>query len=873
VARSVIAAGTAIVGAKALLTKHMRHGVSALVLFVCFVLTSCGGTSSSLSPITPTPDFSLSVMPATLTLVVGAAGSKVSVLATAKNSFTGTVAIAIGGLPAGVTANPATLSLTPGIAQSTTLTAALGAAESAPTVTFKGTSGSLAHSVPLALAVQAAPDFSLSVAPATLTLVAGAAGSKVSVLATAKNSFTGTVAIAIGGLPAGVTANPATLSLTPGVAQSTTLTAALGAAESAPTVTFKGTSGSLAHSVPLALAVQAAPDFSLGVMPATLSLVAGADGSEVSVLATAKNSFTGTVAIAIGGLPAGVTANPATLSLTPGVAQSTTLTAALGAAESAPTVTFKGTSGSLAHSAPLALAVLAAPRIDAPDVTTYHNDVARDGLNAQETILTLSNVNSTLFGKIGFDTVDGLVDGEPLYLANVPVGDALHNALYVVTEHDSVYAFDADTGAQIWKTSILGSGETTSDARNCRQVTPEIGITSTPVIDRRQGTYGTLFTVGMSKDSSGVYHQRLHALDIVSGEEIAGSPTEIAASYPGKGDSSSGGNVVFEAKQYKERAALLALNGNIYLAFTSHCDIRPYTGWVMAYSESTLQQTQVINLTPNGSDGSIWMSGDGIAADSSGNLYFLDANGTFDTTFDKNGFPIEGDFGNAMIKLSTAGKLAVSDYFETYNTVKESEGDWDLGSGGELLLPDQTDAGGTVHHLVVGAGKDANIYLADRDNLGKFNASMPVDNNIYQEVTGAFLGSLFSTPAFFNGVLYYGAVGDALKAFPMTNAKLATSPSSRSALRFGYPGPTPSVSANGTTNGIVWALESSTSAPAVLHAYDASNLAHELYNSGQAANGRDSFGNGNKFITPLVVNGKVYVGTPTGVAVFGLLSP
>jgi hypothetical protein len=280
----------------------------------------------------------------------------------------------------------------------------------------------------------------------------------------------------------------------------------------------------------------------------------------------------------------------------------------------------------------------------------------------------------------------------------------------------------------------------------------------------------------------------------------------------------------------------------------------------------------VLDLTPNGSEGSIWMSGDGIAADSSGNLYFLDANGTFDTTFDANGFPSGNDFGNAMIKVSTSGKLAVADYFQTYNTVMESDEDEDLGSGGEILLPDQTVLG-VVHHLIVGAGKDSNIYLADRDNLGKFNAGPPIDTNIYQYVTGALSGQVFSTPAFFNSVLYYGAVGDNLKAFPMTNAKLANTASSQSAVSFPYPGTTPSVSANGTQNGIVWALESSMSAVGVLHAYDATSLAHELYNSGQAANGRDSFGNGNKFITPLIVNGKVYVGTQTGVAVFGLLAP
>ena len=590
--------------------------------------------------------------------------------------------------------------------------------------------------------------------------------------------------------------------------------------------------------------------------------------------AAAVNSFTGTVNVAITGLPAGVTASPATLSLAPGIAQTVTLTAAITAASSTSTVTFTGTSGSLTHTAPLALTVQGAQMTNAPDVATYHYDIARDGLNAQETILTPGNVNSTQFGKIGFDTVDGKVDAQPLYLANVVVGSQLHNVLYVASEHDSVYAFDADSGTQLWKTSILASGETTSDDHGCSQITPEIGITSTPVIDRKQGPNGTIFVVGMSKDASAKYHQRLHALDMTTGAEISGSPTEIAATYPGTGDNSQNGNVVFDPSQYAERAGLLLLNGNIYTGWTSHCDLGPYTGWVIGYSESTLQQTQLLNLTPNGHEGSIWMSGGGLAADSNGFIYILDANGTFDTTFDANGFPSKGDYGNAMVKLSTTGgKLAVADYFEMYNGVLESSEDTDLGSGGPLLLPDQTDASGIVHHLIVGAGKDRNIYLGDRDNLGKFNpATNPADNNIYQQVTGAMTGPVYSSPAYFNGVLYYSADGDSLKAFPLTNAQLATAPSSVSPTQFAHPGPTPTVSANGTQNGIVWALDSNLGSAGVLHAYDPTNLAHEFYNSTQAANGRDSYGNGNKFITPLVVNGKVYVGTQTGVAVFGLLS-
>jgi hypothetical protein len=721
-------------------------------------------------------------------------------------------------------------------------------------------------------------DFSLAASPASISLVVGGGGQQISVNAVPANGFTGIVNVAIAGLPAGVIAQPATLSLTPGTAQSVAVTAGASAVAGSVMVTFTGSSGALSHSATVAATFSAPPpDYTLTVSPASATIVGGAAGVAVNVTAAAVNSFAGTVAVGITGLPAGVTANPATLSLAPGVAQSITLTAGLNAAAATSTVTFTGISGGISHSAALALTVQTAPMTNAPDVTTYHYDVARDGLNAKETILTQANVNSVQFGKIGFDAVDGKVDAQPLYLANVAIGSQsggqLRNVLYVATEHDSVFAFDADSGAQIWKTSILGTGETTSDNHGCSQITPEIGITSTPVIDRKQGPNGTIFTVGMSKDASGKYHQRLHALDVTTGAEISGSPTEIAASYPGTGDNTQNGNVVFDPSQYAERAALLLLNGNIYMGWTSHCDQGLYTGWVMAYSESTLQQTQVLNVTPNGQEGSIWMSGGGMAADGNGFVYFLDANGTFDTTFDVNGFPTKSDYGNAMVKLSTSGKLGVVDYFETFNTNAESAADIDLGSGGPLLLPDQTDANGRVFHLIVGAGKDRNIYLADRDNMGKFNfANMPVDDsNIYQELRGAMAGQVYSTPAYFNGVLYYAADGDTLKAFPLTNAKLATTPSSQSAVTFSHPGPTPSISANGTQDGIVWALESGLSNPGVLHAYDPANLAHEFYNNTQAANGRDSFGNGNKFITPVIVNGKVYVGTQNGVAVFGLL--
>ena len=498
------------------------------------------------------------------------------------------------------------------------------------------------------------------------------------------------------------------------------------------------------------------------------------------------------------------------------------------------------------------------------DIITYHDDNSRTGQNLNETALTLANVKSATFGKKGEFTVDGKVDAQPLYLSQVTIGGQKKNVLYVATEHGSVYAFDADsingtTAAFLWKTSTLGSGETTSDNRGCDQVSPEIGITATPIIDRSRNA---IYVVAMSKNGSN-YFQRLHALDLSTGNELFGGPKTITATYPGTGDNSSGGNVVFDPKQYKERPGLLHISGTIYTTWSSHCDIRPYTSWVMAFSADTLAQSSVLNLVPNGSEGGLWMSGTAPAADSAGNIYFLVGNVTFDTTLNAQGFPVNGDCGNCFVKLSTGGALALADYFTMHNTISESNADADLGSGGALVLPDLLDAGGNTKHLAVGSGKDALIYVVDRDSMGKFNAST---DQIYQEISGQLGGGVYSMPAYFNGTVYYGAVGDALKAFPVASAKLASTPSSQSTHHFTYPGATPSISANGTNNGIVWAADNA----GILYAFDAANLSTELYDSNQAANNRDHF-TGNKFITPMVANGKVYVGTPASVAVFGPL--
>lgn len=501
-----------------------------------------------------------------------------------------------------------------------------------------------------------------------------------------------------------------------------------------------------------------------------------------------------------------------------------------------------------------------------PSVLTWHNDNARTGQNLQEAILTPSNVNATTFGRLFTIPVDGKVDAQPLYVPSLALpGKGTHNVLFVVTEHDSAYAFDADNGATLWQVSMTGANESTSDPVGCSQVTPEIGITSTPVIDPGSGPNGTIYLVAMTKDGSGKYHQRLHGLNLTTGAEQFGGPVEIQAVYAGAGVEEGGASQAFDPKQHVERAALTLVNGVVYTAWSSHCDDPPYTSWVIGYGESSLAQAAVLNLTPNGDDGGIWQSGAGLAADNQGNLYLLLGNGTFDVALNANGFPSRGDYGNGFVKISTAGGLAVADYFTMYNAVAESNADEDLGSGGPMVLPALNDSNGNSRLLAVGAGKDGNIYVVDQNNMGKFSAS---SNNIYQEMTGALTG-VYSSPAWFNGTLYYGSGGNHLQAFPFANGAFGGA-SSQSAISFGFPGATPSVSANGSGNGIVWAAENG--AAAVLHAFDAGNLGNELYNSDQAANGRDNFGSGNTFIVPTVVNGKVYVGTTNGVGVFGLLS-
>ena len=491
------------------------------------------------------------------------------------------------------------------------------------------------------------------------------------------------------------------------------------------------------------------------------------------------------------------------------------------------------------------------------NVLTYQYDNSRVGANAHEVVLTTANVNANQFGKLFSQPVDGYVYGQPLYLAGVTIpGKGVHNVVYAVTEHDSVYAFDADTNtAPFWQDSFINpsAGVTTVPAGDtgCGQIAPEIGITSTPVIDAQSGT---IFVVAMTKES-GAYVQRLHALDVATGAERSGSPVAIEASYPGTGE--GGATLVFNPKNYKQRPGLLLLNGVLYTAWSSHCDIGPYHGWIIGYDAQSLNQVTVYNSTPNGNEGSFWAGGAAPAADSAGNVYVVSANGDFDYA---SGGP---DLGESYIKLASSGGLRVADYFTPFNYADLNAHDVDTGSAGVALLGDE--AGSSAHpHLMTGAGKEGRIYLLDRDNLGKLRSGS--DSQIVGSIPGA-VGGLFGNPAYFNKSVYFCGSGDSLKAFAVSNAEMTTSPASQSSIKFGYPGCVPTISASGTSNGIAWVLDPG----GALRAYDAANLANELYDSNQNQ-GRDALGGSVKFSAPMVANGKVYAGTQDSIRVYGLLS-
>ncbi len=493
-------------------------------------------------------------------------------------------------------------------------------------------------------------------------------------------------------------------------------------------------------------------------------------------------------------------------------------------------------------------------------IFTYKYDNARTGQYLTEGTLTPANVNMSQFGKKFTFNVDGYVYAQPLYVQGVTMAaGGTYNAVYVATEHDSVYAFDADgdVTTPLWQVSFInpGAGITTVPTGDVGSpIYPEVGITSTPVIDPSSGT---IYVEATTKEN-GLYFHRLHALDLTSGAEKFGGPAVISGSVPGNGSGNDGaGNVPFQPKLELQRSALLLLNGNIYIAFASYGDFGEFHGWIFAYNAANLSQAGIWNSTPNGQDGGIWQGGGGLAADSAGSIYGITGNGSAD----------QGpDYGDSFLRLTFAsGAFTVDDYFTPFNQQYLSTYDVDVGSGGPLILPDQP---GSFPHLITGAGKEGTIYLLDRDNLGKYSTSV---DNVVQEIANALGSSTsdnnFCTPSYWQGRVYYFGSSDVGKAFSLSGGLLSTTPESESSLNYGFPGATTVISANGTSNGILWALERNGNE---LHAYDATNLANELYNSGQAG-ARDSLGTVIRFTVPLVANGRVYVGTKSTLVVYGLL--
>jgi hypothetical protein len=510
------------------------------------------------------------------------------------------------------------------------------------------------------------------------------------------------------------------------------------------------------------------------------------------------------------------------------------------------------------------LSIIASSAAGQVSVTTEHNDISRTGQNASETFLTPSNVTSKYFGKLFTQSVDGLVVAQPLYMPGVAIpGAGTHNVVYVATQHDSVFAFDADNNqgsnaSPLWTTSFINPNtaiatESSTD-QGCGPQTgyKEIGIMGTPVIDPATDT---LYVVAKTNEG-GSYVFRLHALDITTGEERAGGGVAITGSVV----NSFGVSVPFVTKYQAQRPGLLLLNGNIFIGFGSNgCDYKAH-GWVFSYDASSLQQTGVFNTTPDVKEGgSVWQSGAGLAGDSAGNVYFATAAvGDFDAN--TGGM----DFGDTVLKMNLAnGWLDWADYFTPSDQSFLNTNDLDLGSGGVVLLPDQQSA---TPHLLLAAGKEGVIYLVNRDNMGQFNSTM---DNVVQEISTA-IGQIYSIPVYWNGTVYYvGGQNHPMQAYALSNGVLSSSPVAQS-IQIGPRG-LPSLSANGNTNGTIWLLRGANYNAPILTAFNAKTLGI-TYGSNLAAGNRDTLGPIAHFATPTVANGKVYVGTTTKLAVYGLMA-
>ena len=505
-------------------------------------------------------------------------------------------------------------------------------------------------------------------------------------------------------------------------------------------------------------------------------------------------------------------------------------------------------------------------------VFTYHNSVDRTGQNLSETTLTPANVNSSTFGKLFSYSVDGPIFTQPLYVANVNIpNQGAHNVIFVATEHDSLYAFDADGKGDgpLWHRSFIDPANgivpmSTTDVGS-DNTGIEVGVTGTPVIDPDSGT---LYLVASTKEN-GVFFQRLHAIDITTGDDKFNGPIEISAAVKGTGSAPDGqGNVMFLAQHQNQRGALLLSNGTVYIIWGSHHIIEPWHGWLMAFDAKTLHQVAVFATTPNDDKGGIWQSGNGPAADENGNLFVAVGQGTFSANVGGS------DYGNSMLKFSTSGGLNLIDYFTPHDQSHMKTYDLDLGVGGPVLLPDQS--GSNHPHIALQVSKIGNIYLVDRDNLGHFHPNddnqlvqfLPQAVGVFSGGDGAGNGAGYGTPSYWNGFVYFAGVHDSVKAFKLENGTL-TGPLAHGPTIFDSRGGVTTVSANDTTDGVVW-LISRINGQGVLYAYDAQDVSKEIYTSNQAG-ARDQFGIGVKFSVPTIFNGKVYVGGYDRLAVFGLL--
>ena len=736
------------------------------------------------------------------------------------------------------------------------------------------------------------PGFALS--SETANAVVGQGGSTTSTITLrAPSGFTGSVSLSASGLPSGISAlfNPPVATTTSVM----TMTVNAGADTGTTSLAIKGASGVLSATTLFNLTV-ALPSVRVTLSPKHAELAATSQPQQFTATAIGNMGSTAVV-WSVDGMATG---NPAVGTVSAGGLYTP---AAAGGSHTV-------TATSLALSSASASASVAVT--DLPGVLAYHNNLSRDGSNLQEYALTGSAVNTSTFGKLFSCAVDGALYAQPLWMPGLSIGGGIHNVVFVATEHDSLYAFDADASPCVnyWHANLLdplhgGTANETpiiwNDVGHCGgDIYPEIGVTGTPVID---ATTHTVYLVSSSEAGTagancsftpGTFYRRLHALDLTTGNEKFNGPVGISASLPGIGD--GGSTVDFEPQKHHQRSGLALAGGRVYVPWSAHEDATPCHGWLMGFSASDLSQSpSIFNTTPNGGLGGIWAAGAAPAVDSMGDIYVSTGNGIFDANSTTVPF---NDYGDSLLRLRPlAGNtlngvnLSLVDWFTPFDQLNLGNTDVDLGSGGIVLLPDQSSG---PAHLLVQVGKEGVVYLIDRDNMGFFNST---DNSqIVQSFYGPPYGA-WGTPALWQNNLYIGGQDDPIRqfAFDPSTGLFNTTPVSQSTQVFHFPGTTPSVSSHGTSDGIVWVLDASLygyatrnatggivcsvappppacTGPAILHAYKATDLATEYWNSAQAAGNRDRAGSAVKFVPPTVANGKVYVGTRTEIDVYGLLS-